>query len=205
VWGDVVTRIAVTTDVQPIKMYPYNSDGSNTVKWGTPNNSRFVGWSGKAGSVLDSVEPLWAIFEPASWTAPSFLRRPFMRSDIPAASPAPAIPADIASRTMPNEDDVKALICEWAKDHYDAINQHYIQKGGWEGWAQVDLASRFVKAFPKTAILREEMVYEDSQMKADLLLVYMTTDNAVPFEQCVGHDRGCRRNALPRYFASVFS
>ncbi|KAJ3282211.1 hypothetical protein HK104_011040 [Borealophlyctis nickersoniae] len=46
------------------------------------------------------------------------------------------------------------------------------KKGGWEGWAQVELANRFTKKFPHTHTFREERVYADPNIKrkADLFL-----------------------------------
>ncbi|KAF7137086.1 hypothetical protein CNMCM5793_006974 [Aspergillus hiratsukae] len=44
-----------------------------------------------------------------------------------------------------------------------------MQKGGWEGWAQVELANVFQTAYPQHAVLREQSVYVDGR-KADITL-----------------------------------
>jgi hypothetical protein len=63
-------------------------------------------------------------------------------------------------------------IRQWTKDNFtpaNKIQQIYLQKGGWEGWAQVELALHFT-AIGGWNCQREILVYHGSQKRADLLL-----------------------------------
>ncbi|CAN9356377.1 unnamed protein product [Alternaria alternata] len=63
-------------------------------------------------------------------------------------------------------------IRQWTRDNFTSTNkiqQIYLQKGGWEGWAQVELALHFT-AIGGWNCQREVQVYHDSQKRADLLL-----------------------------------
>ena len=72
---------------------------------------------------------------------------------------------------MPNLEDVVAIIGAWAGHNYPKIREIYWQKGGWEGWTQVELALLFTQLYPKTNTFREELVYLGSSKRADLTLM----------------------------------
>ncbi|KAF8315956.1 hypothetical protein DL93DRAFT_2078740 [Clavulina sp. PMI_390] len=68
--------------------------------------------------------------------------------------------------------DVVQVISEWAAANEAKLAKIYKQKGGWEGWAQVELTSKLAQQFPGAA-LREVAVYVDLGPRprtADILL-----------------------------------
>jgi hypothetical protein len=82
----------------------------------------------------------------------------------------PWIP-NLPPRDMPNQEDVLAMIDAWAEYRYSEISKIYLQKGGWEGWAQVELALAFSLRYEKINVFREETVYSGSNRRADLTLM----------------------------------
>lgn len=78
---------------------------------------------------------------------------------------------ELPHRDMPNLEDVVSIIGAWSAYHYYKIREIYWQKGGWEGWAQVELALAFTQLYPKTNTLREQTVYVGSNKRADLTLM----------------------------------
>ncbi|KAL5372178.1 hypothetical protein PMIN06_010258 [Paraphaeosphaeria minitans] len=85
--------------------------------------------------------------------------------DIPVWDPP--TPPD---RDMPTLDDILSIIGQWGIDNYLTIREVYWQKGGWEGWAQVELALLFTQQYKKTNTFREELVYWGNNRRADLTL-----------------------------------
>jgi hypothetical protein len=50
------------------------------------------------------------------------------------------------------------------------IDAAYQQKGGWEGWAQVEIAISLAATVPNNTVLREPHPYPNAGSKADVLL-----------------------------------
>ncbi|KAJ4490752.1 hypothetical protein J3R30DRAFT_131739 [Lentinula aciculospora] len=73
------------------------------------------------------------------------------------------------------KNSVMEKILEWANDVVNAekIEKAYNQKGGWEGWVQVELAMYLQKVLGGqgiATILREQNVYNGNSQKCDFLI-----------------------------------
>ena len=79
-------------------------------------------------------------------------------------------PTTRPSKDMPDLDDVLAITAQWAVERIDTIREIYWQRGGWERWAQVELALLFTQQYPATNTTREQLVYVGSTRRADLTL-----------------------------------
>jgi hypothetical protein len=80
--------------------------------------------------------------------------------------------------------EVDTIIKQWASDNTAKIVKHYAQKGGWEGWAQVEIAGVLTEHFrdlpqgtTKSVVNREVDVYPEvktakgtSQKRADVVV-----------------------------------
>lgn len=61
----------------------------------------------------------------------------------------------------------------------DKIYSAYQQKGGWEGWAQVELAYLIEQKYGASFIItREDVIYDGNTQRADLLLVDRANPNS---------------------------
>ncbi|KAJ3980763.1 hypothetical protein F5890DRAFT_1539769 [Lentinula detonsa] len=66
-------------------------------------------------------------------------------------------------------------IVEWAEANGEKIQDAYNQKGGWEGWTQVELAFYLKRAFESerygvVTVTREDNVYQGNNQRSDLLI-----------------------------------
>ncbi|KAJ3992277.1 hypothetical protein F5050DRAFT_960625 [Lentinula boryana] len=64
-------------------------------------------------------------------------------------------------------------IVEWANLNGTRLEKAYNQKGGWEGWAQVELASYLEQVFGGegvATVTREDNVYNGNDQRSDLLI-----------------------------------
>jgi hypothetical protein len=75
--------------------------------------------------------------------------------------------------------EVDALIKQWAFANTEKIVKHYAQKGGWEGWAQCEIAAvltdhfRAIQGSTKSVVEREVPVYPavgNSRQRADVVV-----------------------------------
>ncbi|KAF4985960.1 hypothetical protein FDECE_16203 [Fusarium decemcellulare] len=95
------------------------------------------------------------------------------------------------------EDDIRESngilnsIAEWTKEKAEMIDFAYNTAGGWEGWAQVELAARLFRDHgahyglnQQNMVRREEKIYASSDKKADIALYRngKPTDGAYIFE-----------------------
>jgi hypothetical protein len=171
-WGDYMNRLGIETTTQPMIINPQNGYGSSSITWKPPTEtSSFVGWSGRAGRFVDALQPMFAQFFPPAWKMPPNLPTQVVMSYMPPLMiPNTLMPADISSRRMPNETDVRAIVERWASANWAVLKEIYMQKGGWERWAQVELARAFQRVFPQPNVLREENVYTVGGKLADITL-----------------------------------
>lgn len=90
----------------------------------------------------------------------------------PPALPLPSwMPTNLTpGRKMPEAVDIYAMLDAWAQAMYPRILQAYTQKGGWEVWAQTELAMGITTSYPAVTVTREERVYEGTRERADLVL-----------------------------------
>lgn len=171
-------RLSVTTSQQPTIIYPDGNSGGGIQTWTPPANSSFVGFSGRGGAVIDQIRPVYVQFAPATWTNPYFSSKLFSPTQLthfptqlthfpPESDLVPSYP-DHSSDRSPNEEEVLSLIGNWAQANYKAIQQVYLQRGGWEGWMQVNIAMLLNEFYPNVIMQREEHVYTGSNMRADL-------------------------------------
>jgi hypothetical protein len=73
---------------------------------------------------------------------------------------------------MPRSEDIVEIISAWAIATYPKIQAIYHQKGGWEGWAQVELAYVFTQQYPEINCFREQQVYAGTERRADMVLTH---------------------------------
>ena len=94
-------------------------------------------------------------------------------NDIPQALKLeipPWMPDDLPDRVMPDLIDVYKIIDKWTTVTYAKVLQAYRFKGGWEGWAQIELAMGIQAKYKDITVTREVLVYEGSAERADLVL-----------------------------------
>lgn len=66
--------------------------------------------------------------------------------------------------------DFSEVIGQWGKQNQARLVKAFGTKGGWEVWAQIDLALFLSQKFPDMELEREQTVYTDSKKRADLVL-----------------------------------
>ncbi|WDK20912.1 hypothetical protein CGRA01v4_12201 [Colletotrichum graminicola] len=80
---------------------------------------------------------------------------------------------------MANLTDIKDVLYHWINNDGGArdgrvgntISNGYFEKGGWEGWAQVEIANVIKAKYSGLGVTREDGVYEGSLARSDLVLV----------------------------------
>ncbi|KAG7087365.1 hypothetical protein E1B28_013338 [Marasmius oreades] len=86
---------------------------------------------------------------------------------------------------MNTTNPILGAIIDWGKNHHikDRIRQAYQQRGGWEGWVQLELAIYLEDFFLNNKypdceikVTREEYTYGETQKRSDIL--FMTTKSA---------------------------
>lgn len=158
-WSTYTNLIQITTNRQPT--IAYGPGGGAIQTWSPPKNGCFVGWAGMCGTLVDAVWPVWAVFYPASWGSnPPDISNRLKKSQSHALS-----------KGMPTLDNILAIISGWAIPMYPSLRQIYLQKGGWEGWMQVNIALALTQGFPNTKTYREQSVWDGSNERVDLLLL----------------------------------
>ncbi|OBT54824.1 hypothetical protein VE04_05699 [Pseudogymnoascus sp. 24MN13] len=158
-WSTFTNLVQITTNRQPTITY---GPGVNPIQtWSPPQNGCFVGWAGMCGTLVDALWPVWAIFYPASWgpNPPDITHR--LKKGL----------SYVRSKGMPTLDNILAIIGGWAIPMYPTLRQIYPQKGGWEGWMQVNIALGLTQGFPDTKTYREQSVWDGSNERVDLLLL----------------------------------
>jgi hypothetical protein len=192
-WDDHVCRMSIGTGSQSGVFYPCNTNGPHVTTWSTPTdgNMAFVGWQGKSNWALDGLQAIYVQFRPPHWKRSSMekppqrskaLRKALMRMSQQQNKSLDFVLQenslgfdnllDFNGRFMPTEDDVLKIVINWATLKSLLIGEAYAQSGGWEGWAQVELAIAFKRAFPDTTIQREVHSFDVSSYKADFMLTY---------------------------------
>ncbi|KAJ3730494.1 hypothetical protein EV361DRAFT_550522 [Lentinula raphanica] len=74
---------------------------------------------------------------------------------------------------LPEKNPILEAIADWGDANHDKIYAAYAQKGGWEGWVQVELAIHLGKHFGgqgQSLTSREQYVYNGTNQKCDLLI-----------------------------------
>ncbi|KAJ3745982.1 hypothetical protein DFH05DRAFT_901333 [Lentinula detonsa] len=76
---------------------------------------------------------------------------------------------------LPSPNPVMEKIVDWGNNYVNAqkIAAAYNQKGGWEGWVQVELAIVLQQHFGgdgQATVLREQYVYNGTQQRCDILI-----------------------------------
>lgn len=79
--------------------------------------------------------------------------------------------------------DIKDVLYHWIEKDggvgdgrvANTISNAYFEKGGWEGWAQVEIANIIKAKYPGLSVTREDGVYDGSIARSDLVLVNETT------------------------------
>lgn len=61
-------------------------------------------------------------------------------------------------------------ISVWVATKKDAILRHFLQKGGWEQWAQAEIADVLTEKIPSAAIQREQHIFKNNDQEVDILV-----------------------------------
>ncbi|KDN67625.1 hypothetical protein CSUB01_10831 [Colletotrichum sublineola] len=75
--------------------------------------------------------------------------------------------------------DIKDVLYHWVNNDggardgrvFNTIANAYSEKGGWEGWAQVEIANVIKANYEGLSVTREDGVYDGSIARSDLVLV----------------------------------
>jgi hypothetical protein len=67
-------------------------------------------------------------------------------------------------------DTFEKLVTDWANARNDDFKYYWPVKGGWEGWAQVDIVAFAFRKDTTYDIKREQSIYTDAEKRVDLLL-----------------------------------
>jgi hypothetical protein len=166
-YGSFVNQLTIVTNLNPNGVsYPPNPQSTGPPQtFTTPANSAFVGWAGKSGVYVDSLTPMYVQFAPCTWTPPSSIAA---RAIAQAEAPPPS-KGELKDR-MPGVNPIANVVETWARANWAQIKQAYAQKGGWERWAQVELANAFNTAFPLPAVQREQRPYMNNALLADMTM-----------------------------------
>ena len=74
------------------------------------------------------------------------------------------------TKNMLKDIDIVLFFSYWVKEHTPLIVRNYNQKGGWEGWAQIELALALKFMYSDWKVTREQHVFLNTRKKVDLLL-----------------------------------
>ncbi|MGH1377033.1 MAG: hypothetical protein ACRBCK_11875 [Alphaproteobacteria bacterium] len=75
---------------------------------------------------------------------------------------------------------------EWLRNHHLEVWNSFCQKGGWEGWAQVNFMSHFVHKLD-VITQREIPIYNDNSWAVDFIVNY----NSLPLENEIHWELKC--------------
>ncbi|KAJ3738352.1 hypothetical protein DFH05DRAFT_1560828 [Lentinula detonsa] len=83
--------------------------------------------------------------------------------------------SNLYKQSSMDKSPVLERIVEWAEANGEKIQDAYNQKGGWEGWTQVELAFYLKRAFESerygvVTVTREDNVYQGNNQRFDLLI-----------------------------------
>ncbi|WP_414447873.1 hypothetical protein AB4851_14980 [Burkholderia sp. 22PA0099] len=123
-----------------------------------------------------------AIFVDSFKPGPAAIRR--LKASIRHRLFSPTYFRSHAAMTILSIDDFTLLVQTWAVARSDSFGSKWPVKGGWEGWAQVDLVSEMLQDDPTLDILREQAIYRGGRRRVDLLLNAnaMMDDDMIPVE-----------------------
>jgi hypothetical protein len=80
------------------------------------------------------------------------------------------MPDDLPDRRMPEAIDIYNIIDTWAAAMCPRILQAQVFKGGWEGWAQIELALGIQAKYTEIKVTREQPIYLGTRKRVDILL-----------------------------------
>ncbi|KAL8713283.1 MAG: hypothetical protein Q9225_006787 [Loekoesia sp. 1 TL-2023] len=87
---------------------------------------------------------------------------------------------------IPDINDIVDRVWWWIRQSGDGttplkIAAAYHQRGGWEGWAQVEIAYAIQQKYEKVALVREVKVFEGTGQAADFVITHRT-DHTQPVQ-----------------------
>jgi hypothetical protein len=101
--------------------------------------------------------------------APPAIAPPFAGLESFKFSDIPSWTLALPQSQRPGLEDVLLGFQYWSIDQMAKILEIYPQKGGWEGWAQVELALGFTQYYADLNTEREVQVYVGNKRRADLV------------------------------------
>ena len=161
-WGDDLVKavnIASTSNPGGRELPSYKWPDINAT-WTRAPDTCFVGFAGFSNDYLAGLSAQYVQFLPCAWKEPSSARR-----RLPKPEP-PSLYDPISMYSILKDSIIRP--------NWDKIQMIYKQKGGWEGWLQVELANYLYENYaPAWTIERERQVYVGSGKKADITLTKM--------------------------------
>jgi hypothetical protein len=188
--GRYINQIQIATNLQELPALPPNPQGSSgPFTWNTPAGTKFVGWGGHSGVFLDGLYPVYVAFTEAKW-------RDVVRGALPS------VPVLLRERTAEDarldaDIEIVPVILQWAKNQKAIIRQLFLQKGGWEGWAQCEIARELQRAFPSnaTTIVREnDEAYVAQALRCDISITMPGKTAAIIELKCESLFQDARAN-----------
>jgi hypothetical protein len=83
--GDYINQLTLKTNASGSLTWPSKPDSAGAFAWPLPAGCVFVGFQGRSGSYLNSLEPIVIEIEPARWQAPSLTPQPYTEA-LPVAA-----------------------------------------------------------------------------------------------------------------------
>jgi hypothetical protein len=206
VWGYQYTYVAsiqVTTNYNTWSVDPpnaWNQDGPTT--WTTPADSALVGFQGRSDEYLNYLVPVYVCFQPATWIGATTTLNP--ATSAPTTSSGITAPIEAVDFPLGVEDlDIWTCLANWGTAAWAKIQAAFLQKGGWEGWAQVEIAIALQEKFKNANIIRENPVYNDAALRCDISLQLKGYDVQVVEIKCESiFQDGSRRNAFCKAYGA---
>jgi len=172
-----VNRLTITTNYGQTVSVPPTGGAWFSSTWNVSATSRFMGWAGFfGGSWIGGICIRFVNFRAARWdTSVQPARQVGLATVAEQIKPTVVAPlekpANFAQGHMPTETEAVYTIQQWARVNCGRIVDAYEQKGGWEGWAQVELALAFQSYYGGLRVSREVNIFT-SRKRADFVLCY---------------------------------
>lgn len=180
--GDTnVRNVVIGTSTETVVLGP-TEDFPNGAPWNSTAATCLVGFAGFSKSLLRSLKAQYVLFSPCDWEdgfGPAFVSRPFVRSARRRhrsfrhyGRSGPPIEVII---------DVIRFIKAYLGDNFGKVASIFKQKGGWEGWLQVELAEYIKQNYSSIPLLREARIYPNFPRKsADILMTNIGAEEISP-------------------------
>ncbi len=75
--GEYINQLKFSTTAETSLCWPTKPNSSGSFSWALPSGCVLVGFQGRSGSYLNSLEPIVIQLQPAKWIAPSIVPQPY--------------------------------------------------------------------------------------------------------------------------------